>query len=625
MLLIVTGVLIGVVRVVDHRLEGLILQAFSADSGGRPVRVNGPFDVHWLTLHPRISAGSVVIANPPWMPPGLTAEIGRVTLLMRWQLSMPPLRIQRLELQQAQLHLQRDAEGRANWYASADGAGQGPPLIESLAMPAASVDLRDDRWHLLFHGRVSAGDGVQEGARPPPLHIAAQGELNGRAASLTIEADPLAEARRDRPYHFSVLERSGTARLSGEGFLARAFDFRILQASFAASGPDLQELQLLVGLSWPHTAAFHGSVTLHRKDDRFQYDDLVLVCGGSDLRGTVVVDSSQPRTAIEGTLRSRRVRMSDLGPRAGSAASGARPETEPRLVDVPLRTAGLLRTDWKVTLRTDELEFGTGSLQQVSATLRAQQGVLNLEGFNASLAQGKLTATARLDVSSVVARGQLDLTAEQLQLEQFMRRAPPAPAPASGVISGRVHLGGSGRTLRELAAAADGTIAAVMPGGEVQDSLIQAASLELNGLLGRLRASRKETDIRCAVAKLDVHEGIGTVRTLVIDTDDALLTGDGTVNLASDSLDLSVRGRPKKPRLALHAALHLQGSLAHPRLSVAGGNVAGQTAAAVALAVLLTPVAGVLAFVSPGLAHNADCAALTAQAAPAPAAHGSGP
>ena len=205
-----------------------------------------------------------------------------------------------------------------------------------------------------------------------------------------------------------------------------------------------------------------------------------------------------------------------------------------------------------------------------------------------------------------------------------MGHPSPAPAPVSGIISGRVQLSGSGTTPRELAAAANGTVAAVLPNGEVRDTLVQSASLELGGLFGRLRNSSKETAIRCAVARLDVHEGIGTVRTLVIDTDDAVLSGDGTVDLASDALDLSLRGRPKKPSLALHSSLHLQGSLAHPRVHVAGRGVAGQTAAAVALGVLLTPIASVLAFVNPGLAHNADCAALTAQALPAPA-DGNGP
>src|SRR5439155_19486826 len=99
-MLIVAAVVTGVVTVLDHRLEGLALAFASAHSGGRPIRVDGDFQAHWLTRHPRITAGSVVVGNPPWMPAGNTAEIGRVTLVMHWQLAAPPLRIQRLELQQ---------------------------------------------------------------------------------------------------------------------------------------------------------------------------------------------------------------------------------------------------------------------------------------------------------------------------------------------------------------------------------------------------------------------------------------------------------------------------------------------------------------------------------------------
>jgi hypothetical protein len=51
-----------------------------------------------------------------------------------------------------------------------------------------------------------------------------------------------------------------------------------------------------------------------------------------------------------------------------------------------------------------------------------------------------------------------------------------------------------------------------------------------------------------------------------------------------------------------------------PKVSLNAGNAPGQAAVAAALGVLATPLAAVLAFIDPGLAKDADCSALLAQA-----------
>ena len=105
-----------------------------------------------------------------------------------------------------------------------------------------------------------------------------------------------------------------------------------------------------------------------------------------------------------------------------------------------------------------------------------------------------------------------------------------------------------------------------------------------------------------------------SARTLLLDTDQALITGSGEVHLDTQQLNLTLRGEPKHPGLTLRAPVTLRGSLKHPTVSIAKGGVVAQSAAAVALGVLLSPLASVLAFVSPGLAHNADCEPLVSQA-----------
>jgi AsmA family protein len=58
----------------------------------------------------------------------------------------------------------------------------------------------------------------------------------------------------------------------------------------------------------------------------------------------------------------------------------------------------------------------------------------------------------------------------------------------------------------------------------------------------------------------------------------------------------------------------VRGTLVHPAIGIQAGKAAAQTAEAVALGVILTPLGGLLAFVDPGLAKDADCASLQTQA-----------
>jgi len=101
----------------------------------------------------------------------------------------------------------------------------------------------------------------------------------------------------------------------------------------------------------------------------------------------------------------------------------------------------------------------------------------------------------------------------------------------------------------------------------------------------------------------------------VIDTDKVLITGKGEVDLGTEDLDLTLNGQPKKFRFfRIKSPIDLGGTLSKPKVGLKPGNTPGQVALATALGVLATPLASVLAFVDPGLAKDADCGALLAEA-----------
>jgi hypothetical protein len=597
------------VAILKSHLEQHVLGEIARRTG-REVRVGGAFELRLFSVHPRLNAQSVTIGNPPWSPAGHIAEIDQLALVLDWHLGTPLLKVRSLDMHGVVLHLQRDADGNANWQLHEGGGGRGPPLLRHLAASDVRVDLHDARRHLDFKGTLSVGDGPGS-AGSAPLRLTATGTLNGRAATILMQGEPLAAARASGPYHFTLEERSGKAQLSGDGALAQPFDLRYLKGTFSASGPDLRDLYYLVGLRLVHTGAFKLAGVLDRQLDHFVYRDLHITSGASDMSGTLTVDVKAGHAHTDGELTSQHLRLADIGARAaGLEPAGATPAL--RVPDTPFPLAGLRGGDLQVRFRAQQLETGHELLHSASAIITLQHGVLSIADAQARLGDGTLAGHARLDAQQNPPRGELELRAEGVQLDRLAASGAREP-PLGGALSARLQLSGHGASAHALAAASDGTLTAVIPEGVMRASLAELSSLDVTGALGVALHHGAQTTIRCGVASFVVHQGVADLQTLVLDTDAALITGSGSINLDSDAIDLTLRGKPKHPALVIRSPVAVAGTLAHPQLHLAGHQVLAQTGAALALGAVLTPVAALLAFVSPGLTHDVNCAALLAQ------------
>ena len=84
------------------------------------------------------------------------------------------------------------------------------------------------------------------------------------------------------------------------------------------------------------------------------------------------------------------------------------------------------------------------------------------------------------------------------------------------------------------------------------------------------------------------------------------------VDLGSEALDFQLRSHPKHAGVRLRTSLVVHGTLAQPVVGLKAGSSVAQAGGGVALGVLLTPLAAIAAFIDPGRAQDADCAALIA-------------
>ena len=94
-----------------------------------------------------------------------------------------------------------------------------------------------------------------------------------------------------------------------------------------------------------------------------------------------------------------------------------------------------------------------------------------------------------------------------------------------------------------------------------------------------------------------------------------LAQGKGSINLGAETLNLRIDGESKKPRLLrLWAPITVSGPLTAPKVGVDVGSVVSQGGLAGLLGAVVAPVTALFAFVDPGLADDADCGQLIANA-----------
>ncbi|MEJ0038343.1 MAG: AsmA family protein [Gammaproteobacteria bacterium] len=582
---------------------------YAAARLSRQIDVRGALELDLLSANPTLTATDVTLSNPAWMPPGVFARIGKLTLVFDSPWPGRMKNIQRLEMISADLHLVRDAEGRANWQRSPPGAPEKGPgrLLRSLYMPDAHVVLDDARRHLRFDGTVTAGD-VRAAASPPPLRIEGSGQLNGRAATFAIDGEPLAVASHDKPYAFTFVERSGEAQLRGHGQLLQPFDPGMLDAQFVANGVSMSELYFLAGMHFPNSAPFTLTGKAERRDRRSAFKDLAAHFGRSDLRGTVALEIVDGRSRVNANLASNLLRLSDLGRHeadgsalpATSSASRVLPDSK-----VPLN--GLRNRDAVIRYRADVVESRALSVSAFSAQATIDQGVLTATGISGRLRESHVTGSVKIDVTGEVPRTTLDLTMADLSLAQFARKENVRP-PFEGMLQARLAVSGRGDSIHDLAASASGTLALSMSRGAMRASLAEMTAATLRGLGLTLTRSDSETPVRCAVATFRARDGVLSAERIVIETDPIVITGSGDVHLGTEALDLTLRGEPRQPRLLrLRTPVNLAGSLKHP--SVRMGKPTG------------APVAAGAGAVSSGTAAvSPDAAAVAPGATPTPAA-----
>jgi uncharacterized protein involved in outer membrane biogenesis len=285
--------------------------------------------------------------------------------------------------------------------------------------------------------------------------------------------------------------------------------------------------------------------------------------GRSDVALSIDMKKRDGRTLLDGDFVSNGIDFDDLASDAGLARAAAkRAAFGPRLfpdtaihLEHMRRTDGVLRVDFRRMLAKQ-----TSPIRSIQATMTLDHGVLTAAPLVVTLADGRVTGSARVQHPSGAPLFTADLTLADARIEKLMPQNM-----VSGAMTGRLHLAGYGRTIREAAGHSTGMIALAVRDG----SIGRRAALFLGSDAGRALFEKDEasTGLRCLVARIDARGGEARPAPILIDTEVSRIDVDGLIDLSNERILLSVAGKPKLAHaVRIDRPIQIGGTIEQPKL-----------------------------------------------------------
>ncbi|VVP91075.1 AsmA family protein [Pseudomonas fluorescens] len=663
-LVVLLAVLVLVIAFFDWNRIKPPLNAKVSEELHRPFAINGNLAVIWQrdpdeggwrawVPWPHVVAEDLSLGNPDWSKQPQMVTLKRVELrISPVALLAQRVVIPRIDLTGPDAQLQRLADGRANWTFKFDpkdpdaepsnwvvdigaiGFDKGHVtlddqslktqldlIIDPLGKPIPFSDIVGDK---------AAKTAQEKGATPQDYafalkvkgqyhnqKLAGEGKIGGLLA--------LQDAARPFPLQAQVKIADTSVELAGT--LTDPLNLGALDVQLKLAGASLGNLYPLTGVTLPDTPPYatdgHLIAKLHEPGGAvFRYEAFNGKIGASDINGSLAYVASQPRPKLSGSLVSNQLLFADLAPLIGAdsnAKQKARGGESKQPADKVLPVEAFKTERWrdmdadveftgKRIVHSEKLPFN-----DLYTHVVLTDGVLSLEPLRFGVAGGKLDAQIRLNGRTEPLEGRAQLTARGFKLKQLFPTFEPMKT-SFGELNGDADITGRGNSVAKLLGSANGNLKMLINDGAISRELMELAGLNVgNYVVGKIFGD-KEVKINCAAADFDIKTGLATTRLFVFDTENAIIYIDGTANMATEQLDLTISPESKGWRLiSLRSPLYVRGKFIKPDAGVKAVPLLLRGAGMVALGVIAAPAAGLLALIAPSGGEPNQCAPLLEQ------------
>jgi AsmA protein len=477
--------------------------------------------------------------------------------------------------------------------AKLSGASGAQPVISTLNAHAGAADLGS-----LLPGLTLTALEVKAPAADQPVQLDASGARGGAAFTLTGRLGTLASfAPKAKPVPFpvDVTLTSAGASLAVKGDIDDVAAQRGLNLGLNAQVPDVSALSPLAQRPLPplKQVAFKATLTDGATSLRngVQLKGMSLTSPDADLSGDVVL-AFAPRPAVTATLMSNRINLDALEtaanvapkePTAPATSTPApavptpapKPAAEPVKRDnhifpeTPIPFNVLRDADADVGLSVATLHASGTDTKALTLHVALKDGKLAVDRLVADLPAGHMNGSVTVDATQAAPPVHIQLHAPGLALKTLLAMTGE-PQMATGNLEVYADLSGAGASPHAIASTLDGSLGLAVAGGTLDNRVMGSLlgrvleAINLLDLVGKGGTS----ELRCFATHVRANHGVATIDPLALSSSLLTMSGSGSANLGSETLDLGLKPQVRMVATTLEIPVNVSGPMRAPAVAV---------------------------------------------------------
>jgi len=313
-----------------------------------------------------------------------------------------------------------------------------------------------------------------------------------------------------------------------------------------------------------------GRLTLAK--DRTSFDGLTVI-GESRIKTSVAGELREPRPRFQVAIASTRLNFADF---ERTQPTEANTEEQP---PVPLTALGQLRLPYRLLDELDlDLKADFGPIVGKDFTLTGIDATYSLVDRRlaattvAHYERGTLRVDLTVDASGETPTLLINATGDDMNVAAVLNELE-WPAVLEGDLSLRVEVDTKGNTFGESIERLNGTAAMAIDRGSVQIGNLEMISSDRFSSKRAKLEGGDWTELRCAVIRLEIENGLATTNGLIIATPRVVIGGGGQIDVREGTIDVVLRPeRRVSTRMGFRKPVRIHGPLEDPTVDA---NVAG--------------------------------------------------